>query len=101
MHPDDEQVSNDQGGTEILGGWLAAEMRKSSFDESQHRVVHPNRVPSPKDQTSATQVEEQVIMTDMRKDPTALVDATRVYAEATSSSVRFLITKNERISKEL
>ena len=24
LHPDDEQVSNDQGGTEILGGQLEA-----------------------------------------------------------------------------
>jgi len=38
FHLDDEQVSNDQGGTEILGGQLKAEMH-ISFDESHHRVV--------------------------------------------------------------
>jgi len=34
-------------------------------------------------------------MTDMHKDPAALADVIRVYVEATSSSVRFLIAKNE------
>ena len=42
-----------------------------------------------------------MIVTDVHKHPAALVDATRVYAEATSSSVRFLIAENERMAKEL
>jgi len=37
----------------------------------------------------------------MRKHPKALADATRVYVEATSSSVCFLIAENERMAKEL
>jgi len=40
-------------------------------------------------------------MFDMRKHLEALVDATRAYAKATSSSVRFLIAKNKRMAKEL
>ena len=40
-------------------------------------------------------------MTDIHKHPTTLADATRVYVEATSSSVRFLIAENERMAKEL
>lgn len=40
-------------------------------------------------------------MTDFHKHLTALVDATRVYAKATSSSVHFLIAENERMVKEL
>ena len=40
-------------------------------------------------------------MTDVHKDPAALADVTRVYAEATISSVRFLITENEQMAKEL
>jgi len=47
MHLDDEQVSNDQGGIEILGGQLEVEMCNNFFDESQHRVVQPDRVPTP------------------------------------------------------
>lgn len=42
-----------------------------------------------------------MITNDMCKHPTALADATKVYAEATSSSVRFLIVENERMEKEL
>lgn len=40
-------------------------------------------------------------MTNVHKDPTALDDATRVYVEATSSSVFFLIAENEWMTKEL
>jgi len=39
MHPDDEKVSDDQGGTEILCGQLEAETHNISFDESHHRFV--------------------------------------------------------------
>ena len=46
-------------------------------------------------------VEEQVIVTNVHKHPDTLVDATRVYAKATSSSVHFLIAKNEWMEKEL
>lgn len=52
MHLDNEKVSNDQGCTEILGGQPKEEMCDNSFDESQHRVVHPNRVLTSEDQTS-------------------------------------------------
>lgn len=76
-------------------------MCDNSFDESQHTVVHPDKVPTSKDQTSPEQVEEQVIITDVNKDPTTLVDATRVYEKATSFSVRFLIAMNEWMEKEL
>jgi len=78
MHPDDEQVSNDQGGTEILGDQLEEEMHNISFDESQHRVVQSRRVSTSKDHTSPVQVEEQVIVTDVCKHPATLADATRV-----------------------
>jgi len=101
MNLDDEKVSNDQGCTEILGGQPEVEMHDNSFDESQDRFVHPNRVPTAKDQTSPAQVEKQVIVADVHKDPVALANATRVYAEAIKSSVRFLIVVNERMVKEL
>ncbi len=40
-------------------------------------------------------------MTDVHKNPISLADATRVYAESTSSSVHFLISEKERMAKEL
>ena len=40
-------------------------------------------------------------MTDVHKHLVALANATRVYAEGTSLSVRFLIAENERMAKEL
>lgn len=40
-------------------------------------------------------------MSDVRRHPTALADATKAYAEATNSSARFLITESDRMAKEL
>lgn len=101
MHRDNEQVLDDQGGTEILGGQPEVEIHNISIDESHQRVVKSQRVPTLEYQTSPMQFEEKVIMTDVHKHPTALADETRVYAKATSSSVCFLITDNERMEKEL
>lgn len=70
-------------------------MQKISFDKSHHRVVKYDKVPTLEDQTSRVQVAEQVVVTDVHKHPTTLADATRVYIEATSSSVHFLIAENE------
>ena len=56
MHLEEEKVSDDQVGTEILGD-QPKEGHKIMFDESQHRVVHSRRVSTPEDQTSPTQVE--------------------------------------------
>ena len=42
-----------------------------------------------------------MIVSDVRKHPTTLDDATRAYAEATSSNVRFLIVENKKMTKEL
>ena len=90
MYLEEVQVSDDQGGTEILGDQLEEEMHKISFDESQHRVMQYRRVWTPEDQTSPVQVEERVIITNVQKHPTALDDATRVYTKATSSRFHFL-----------
>ena len=42
-----------------------------------------------------------MIVSGMLKHPTTLANATRVYVEATSSSILFLIAENERIVKEV
>jgi len=42
-----------------------------------------------------------VIVTNVHKYPASLANATRVYVKATSSSVRFLIPKNEQMAKEI
>ena len=42
-----------------------------------------------------------MIVFDVCKHPATLFNATRAYVEATSLSVRFLITENERMAKEL
>lgn len=44
LHPEDEQVSSNQGGTEILGDQLEGEMHNISFDESQNIFLQSRRV---------------------------------------------------------
>lgn len=90
-----EQVPSDQADTEILGDNPKGEMHNISFDEAKHRVVQYHRVLTPDDNTSPTQFEERVIVSNVCKHPASLVDATRSYVEATSSIVRFLIVENE------
>lgn len=47
------------------------------------------------------QFEERVIVSNMCKHPAELANGTRAYAEATSSSIWFLIENNECMAKEL
>lgn len=76
-------------------------MHNISFDKSKHKVFLLRRVPTPNVHLSLAQFEERVIVSDVRKNPTTLVDATKAYANATSLSVRFFITENELVDKEL
>ncbi len=96
-----EQVPSDQGDTKILGDNSEEEMHNISFDESQYRLKQSCTVSTLDDKTSPMWFEEWVIVSDVRKHPYALVDATKAYAKATNSSVRFLIAENERMAKEL
>jgi len=79
----------------MLEGQPEGEMHNISCDESQQRVVQSRRVSTLDDHISHVQVEEQVIVSDVCKHLATLADATRVYAKSTSSSVHFLIAKNE------
>lgn len=72
-----------------------------SFDKLQHRVVQSCRVSTLDVHISPPHIKEQMIIYDVYNHPPTLVDATRAYSEATSSSVRFLIAKNEQMDKEL
>lgn len=101
LDPEVEQVPCNHGDTEILGDNPKEQMHNISFDESHHRVVQSCRVFSLDDNTSPTDFEERVIISDMHKHLLALDDATRAYAKATSSSFCFLIAENERMDKEL
>jgi len=63
--------------------------------------VQSRRVSTPDVHVSPVQSEERVIMSDVHRHPAMLTDATKSYAKATSSTVRFLIAENERMAKEL
>lgn len=95
LHLEDEQVSSYQGGIEILRDQPKGQMHNILFNESQHRVVQSHRVSTLDAHTSPASVEERMIMSNMRKHPKTLADTTRVYVEATSLSIHFLIGENE------
>jgi len=96
-----DQVLCDQGDTQILGDNMEVEMHNISFDVSQHRVVQSCRVFTLDINKSHVEFEERVVISDVHNHPAALNDATRAYAEATISSVRFLIAENKKMVKEL
>ena len=48
---------------------------------------------------SPTHIEERVIMSDVRRHLATMVDASKFYAEATSSTVKFLLAENDRMAK--
>ena len=58
-------------------------------------------MPTPDVHASPTRFRERVIVSNVHKHPAVMADATKAYAEATSSSVIFLIAENERMPKEL
>lgn len=58
---------------------------------SQHRVVQARRAHIQDDHASPMHLEERVFVSDVWRHPATLADATKAYAKATRSSVRFLI----------
>ena len=99
--PTTEKVPSEQGDTILLEDNPRTDVYNIAFDESQHRVVQARRVHTPDEHASPTHVEEWVIVLDVRRHPTALIDATKSYSKTTSSSVKFLMKENERMVKEL
>lgn len=53
------------------------------------------------DQATPAFMKERVIVSDVRKHPVVTVDATKAYAEATSSNVKLLLVENDQREKEL
>jgi len=53
------------------------------------------------DYTSPTFIKEMVIVSDTKKYPTSLVEASLTYAGATSSNVKFMLAENEKMAKNL
>ena len=99
--PTTEQVLSEQWYTILLEDNLRTNGYNIAFDESQHKVVQARRAHAPDEHASPAHFEERVIVSDVRIHPTALVDTTKAYIEATSSSVKFLIAKNDRMAKEM
>lgn len=53
------------------------------------------------DHTSPAHIEERVIVLDVRRHPVVMVEDFKAYAEATSSTVKFMIAKNDQMVKDL
>ena len=46
-------------------------------------------------------MKERVIVSDVRRHPTAMADETKAYVEATSSNVNLLLVENDKMANEL
>lgn len=80
---------------------MEADVHNVSFDESQHIVVKSHKVPKLDLHVSPTHFQEWVIVSDVCKHLVTFPYATKAYAEATDSNVRFLIAENKHMAKEL
>lgn len=53
------------------------------------------------DHASPTHIEERVIVADVRRHPTTIDNASKDYAKAISSTIKFLVEENDQMEKEL
>jgi len=70
------------------------------FDESQWKIVYAWRNHLPDDHASPA-FEERVIVLDVRRHLATMVDASKAYVEAMSSTINFLLEENDRMEKDL
>jgi len=70
------------------------------FDESWKRILQARRKNLSNDHTLPTHIEERVIVPDLRRRPISMIKASKAYAEATSSMVKFLIAENDLMEKD-
>ena len=75
-------------------------MYNLSFDESQRRIVQAQRNHFVDDHTSLAHTEERVIILDVRRHPASMAKASKAYAKATSSIIKFLIAENDQMVKD-
>lgn len=85
----------------MLDDDLDMDVHNLSFKKSQQRIVQAQRKKLPEDHTSLVHIEERVIVSNVRRHPTTMVEASQAYVEATSSAVKFLIAENDRMAKDL
>ena len=76
-------------------------MYNLSLDKSQHNILHARRKKLSDDHTSPTHTKERVIVPDVRRHLFSMVEASKAYAEATSSMVKFSIVENDQMEKDL
>ena len=99
--PLSELVPSKQGDFVLLHDDPGMDVYNLSFDELQKKIVQTYRKHFPDDHRSPAFMKERVIVSSVRKHPVALVDTTLAYVGDTSSNVKFLLSKNEKIEKNL
>jgi len=68
-----------------------------SFVEFQKRIVEAQRKKFLDDHASSAFIEERVIVSNTRKHPTSIAEASLAYAGETSSNVQYLTTEKEQL----
>jgi len=94
-------VPSKQGEVVLLGDDLVMDVYNLSFDELKKKIVQVWRKKFLDDHVPRVFMKERMIVSDVRKHPFALTDATLAYARATSSNIKFLLPKNEQMENNL
>lgn len=96
-----EQVSSKKWDVFLLDDDPVMDVYNLSFDELQRKIVQMWSNHFPANHMSPAFIKERVIVSDVRKHPTSMADATFSYAGATSSNVKFVLVENEQMTKNL
>lgn len=96
-----EPSPSEQGDTILLDDDPVMDVYHLSFDEYQKRIVQARRKHFPDDHTSSTFIKERVIVSNTRKHPPTIAQASLAYAGATSSNVQYLTIENEQLEMNL
>ena len=99
--PEIKVLPSEQGEVVLLDDDPVMDVYNISFDELQQNSVEAQRKHFRDDHTSPEFMKERVIVSDVRKRPSTMTNATMAYARATSSNVKFLLAENKQMAKNL
>lgn len=96
-----EPVPSEQGEVGLLDNDRMMDVYNLSFDVLHKKIVQVRRKNFPDDHVSHAFMKERVIVSDVRKHPVFMANATLDYTRAMSSNVKFLLAEIEQTKKNL
>lgn len=96
-----ELVLTKQGDIALVDNDLVMDVYNISFDKLHNGIIQVWRKKFSNDHSLPTFIKERVIVLDTRKCIASLAERRFTYAGETSSNVKYLMTENEKLEKDL